>query len=292
MGREKHKADAAATERAKAKTKAGHIELGRSGDGRPVRVECYVLEDGRRLISRSGAVRALTGIASTNPKGLDAYLAKLPSRFADLSLRPEIVVERVEGGVAYGREARWFIEVCNAYIDAREAGELHPRQLPLAAQAQRFVSAAAVIGIEALVDEATGYQPGPEDSVATRFMKELFRENPRDWDRFWPKDVVAELCRTFRIRQTQAFPAPLMGVIGKLYNLRLGEEAHEELKRINPRGADRDMHFQHFGDRLFEQFSSDMGALRALLLVSSSKDQFWDLWTTYCTGRGQLRLGW
>ncbi|WP_437310011.1 hypothetical protein [Sorangium sp. So ce388] len=209
-----------------------------------------------------------------------------------MASRTAIEFDRVEGGIAHGREARWFIDVCNAYIDAREAGELHPKQLPLAAQAQRFVSAAAVIGIEALVDEATGYQPGPEDSAATRFLKELFRADPRKWKRSWPEDVVYELCRTFRIQQTQAFPAPLMGVIGKLYNLRLGDEAHEELKRLNPRGPDRDMHFQHFGDRLFEQFSSDMGALRALLLVSSSKEQFWDLWTTYCTGRGQLRFGW
>ncbi|WP_434047142.1 MULTISPECIES: hypothetical protein [Sorangium] len=292
MGEGKDGGSNGATGRLKAKTTAGYIELGPAGAERPVRVECYVLEDGRRVISQAGAVRALTGGGSGKRDDLGRYLRRLPSRFAGLSLQAAIEFDRVEGGIAHGREARWFIDVCNAYIEAREAGELHPKQLPLAAQAQRFVSAAAVVGVEALVDEATGYQAGPEDSATTRFLKELFRENPREWKRFWKDDVVHELCRTFRIRQTQAFPAPLMGVIGKLYSLRLGDEAHEELKRINPRGAERDMHFQRFGDRLFDQFSKDIPALKALLLVSSSKEQFWELWTTYCTGRGQMRFGW
>lgn len=287
MGRSKQKQPAASSDvRAKAKTAVGHIQFGE------VRVECYVLEDGRRVITPRGAVRALTGNDATNPKGFGSYLARLPERFAELATRPAVEFERVEGGVATGREARWFVDVCNAYMSARESGELHPKQLHLAANAQRFISAAATVGVDALVDEATGNIPEGDDSVSARFLREVFRKNPRDWDRFWPKDIVRELCRTFRIQQTQAFPAPLMGVIGKLYNVRLGKEAHEELKRVNPRGPERDMHFQHFGDELFDAVKGDMQALRALLLVSSSKEQFWQLWTTYSTGRGQLQLGW
>lgn len=259
--------------------------------------ECYVLEDGRRVLSQRGIVRALTakdgGKAAGLEKGnLGQYLGSLPKRFAYLATDSDVEIARQEGGTAIGRDARWFVDLLNAYVDAFFAGELHASQAHLAANARRLLAAAATIGIEALVDEATGYEPAPDDTRMTRFLKELFREDPRKWERFWPEDVINEFCRTFRIRKTQAFPAPLLGVIGKLYETRFGSEQHAELKRINPSGPDRNMHHQHFSDRLLGVMSGDMAAVRALLLVSASKEQFWELWTGYCTGRAQLRLAW
>lgn len=123
-------------------------------------------------------------------------------------------------------------------------------------------------------------------------LREFFRDDARDYEPFWDGDIVGEFCRTFRIQNGPRFPAPLFGVIGKLYRERLGDDAHQELKRLNPSGPERDMHHQRFSDRLLETFEGDKAAIRALLLVSSSKHQFWELWSTYCNGRGQLRLGW
>jgi hypothetical protein len=271
----------------KAVTGRGALTIG------DVEIECYVLDDKMRVITNRGAVKALTGNAAKKAGAgtgdLARYIGNLPRRFADLSLAQEIEFDTGNGALAHGRSAAWFIKVCNAYVDAFFAGELRPNQAHLAANARAIVAAAATVGIEDMIDEATGYLPDADDTPTARFVKHLFRTEPRAWERFWPEDVVREFCRTFRIRQTQAFPAPLLGVIGKLYNTRFGDDGHEELKRINPRGPDRDMHHQHFEDRLLDMFNRDMGAIRAYLIASSSKDMFWELWTNYCNGGGQLR---
>ncbi|NUP08419.1 MAG: hypothetical protein HOW73_20405 [Polyangiaceae bacterium] len=258
--------------------------------------ECFVLADGRRVLSQRGALRAITVKSDGKATGpgshdLDRFIARLPKRFGYLSAVPAIEFVTQDGKAAHGREARWFVQVCNAYVEAALAGELHPSQLHLATNARRIIEAASTIAIEDLVDEATGYA-GENESRIARFMRELFREDPRKWQRFWPDDVVKLACEVFRIRRTQQFPAPMLGVIGKLYDIRLGREQHEELKKLNPAGPDRNMHHQHFSEKLLELMSNDMSAIRAYLIATSSKEQFWELWTAYCTGKAQLRLGW
>ncbi len=273
-------------DRIKAKTTVGYLEIGEA------RVECYVLEDGKRVITERGAVKALTNGDSHKRNDLGQYLGRLPGRFAELATRPAIEFSLISGGVAHGRDARWFVEVCQAYVDAYFAGELHAKQYPLAKNASAFLRAAAVLGVETLIDEATGHVGTGEDSAHARFVRELFREQPREWARFWPVDIVDEMCRVFGVQKGHAFPAPLLGVVGRLYRMRLGEEAHDELKRRNPRGEGRDMRHQHFGDRLFDVLRNDLGTLMTLLRMSRSKAHFWELWGWHCTGRGQLALGW
>jgi hypothetical protein len=110
--------------RPKAKTKCGILEVKDPSGAIVARVECYVLEDGRRVISQVGAVRALSGNATAKDGQIGRYIARLPSRFAELASTPSVEIERLEGGVAIGRDARWFVRLCNAYLDARRAGEL------------------------------------------------------------------------------------------------------------------------------------------------------------------------
>ena len=273
----------------KAITERGALAIG------DIQIECYVLDDKTRVITNRGAVKALTANgakkAGADSGNLTRYMAGLPKRFAALESGQEIAFA-TSAGRATGRSAAWFVALCNAYVDAYFAGELKANQAHLAANARAIISAAATVGIEDMIDEATGFIADADDSATTRFIKHLFREDPRRWQRFWPADVVREMCRTFRIRQEQAFPAPLLGVIGKLYRERFGDDGHDELLRINPPGRDRNMHHQHFTDELFGFIQTDMGAIRALLMASSSKAQFWELWSNYCNGGGQLRLGW
>src|SRR5690242_11209202 len=115
--------------------------------------DVYNLDDGRRVLSQRGAVRALVaGPDATNPKALGAYLARLPARFADLSTRPDIEFDLPGGGVAKGRDALWFVDVLRAYKDAWRKEELHPSQVHLAKNADAMLDALAVGGIAALID--------------------------------------------------------------------------------------------------------------------------------------------
>lgn len=155
-----------------------------------VRVDCYVLDDGRRVISQRGVVRALTGGAAEQTS-LGRFLDRLPNRFAHLAAPPSCEFIMPNGGIAHGREAKWFVEMCNAYVDAFFAGQLHPSQSHLAAQARAVLSACATVGIEALIDEATGYQYVREQSYLSSLFERMLREQAGSWQKTWRDDVVA-----------------------------------------------------------------------------------------------------
>lgn len=92
-------------------------------------LDCYVLEDGRHLVSQRGVVRALTN-GGRDRGDLGTYLERLPSRFAGLTAAAEVEFSLPGGGVAKGREAMWFVDLLKAYDEADDAGELHPRANP------------------------------------------------------------------------------------------------------------------------------------------------------------------
>lgn len=62
------------------------------------------------------------------------------------------------GITAYGYPATILADICDAFIQARNAGALQKSQLPLAKRCEILMRGFARIGIIGLVDEATGYQ--------------------------------------------------------------------------------------------------------------------------------------
>lgn len=262
-----------------------------------VSVDCYNLDDGRRVISQRAIVRALTGggaKGATNPKGLGSYLDRLPQETAGNLARPSSEVEFVlpSGTTSIGRDAEWLIDLCNAYVDAAMAGSLHRKQLHLAAQARTIVAACAKTGIAALIDEATGYQYVREHGILGDIFARALREQASPWKRTWQDETVDALCRTFRIQRSgREFPAPLMGVVGKLYRTLLGSEVHDELRRRNPRGEGRDIHTQWMADDTLAALRDHLHVIEAFARTTDSKSQFWERLERYASGgRGQMEL--
>lgn len=259
-------------------------------------VDCYNLDDGRRVISQRGVVRALQGGSkgATSHGNLARFFERLPAessaKLADPSA--EIAFVLPSGTTAHGRDAEWFIDLCNAYLDALVAGTLHPKQRHLAAQARVIVAACSKVGIAALIDEATGYEYLREHGVLGRIFAKALREAPGAWQRRWQDDVVDALCRTFRIQRIgKEFPAPLMGVIGKLYRTLLGAEVYEELRRRNPPGDDRDIHTQWMSDEVLAGLREHMEVIKAFAMTTDSKLQFWSRLERYAAGgKGQSEL--
>jgi hypothetical protein len=104
--------------------------------------ECYVLEDGRRMVSQRGVLAILRGKGVGNETGdLGKFLARLPSQFKYLAVGTRIEFELPTGGLALGREATELIDICQAYTEALASEELHPKQVPIAHRAMRFVNA-------------------------------------------------------------------------------------------------------------------------------------------------------
>jgi len=68
---------------------------------------------------------------------------------------------------ALGYDAEALPAICEAVLQARADGALHPRQLHIAARCELIARGLMRIGIIALVDEATGYQADrARDSLA------------------------------------------------------------------------------------------------------------------------------
>jgi hypothetical protein len=126
-------------------------------------VDCYILDDGQRVIAQRAILRALrnTDASRGHDRGdLGQYLARLPKSYAHLARGPEIEfrIPQTQGGMvrAVGRPPAFFVGVLRAYVEGFAAGELHKSQEPMARRAMALLSRLAEKGIEAMVDEACG----------------------------------------------------------------------------------------------------------------------------------------
>ena len=161
----------------------GELEVG---------IACYVLADGRRIISRTGATGFLTdGKGGGNlesfvgVQALRKYVPEnLPGMMIDFVL-PEVVNKSVKG-----MEAETFVDICQAYVDGWMAGDLKTdSQIAIANRAAIFLKACAKVGIIALIDEATGFQyERPLDALQFK-LKLFLTEEMRKWEKTFPDEL-------------------------------------------------------------------------------------------------------
>jgi hypothetical protein len=172
-------------------------------------IPCYVLEPtGQRVVGRTATTEMLTGIKGGG--GLEKYLGVSP-------LKPFINLENVlEKMVAFrlpeveglerhvkGLPADLVIEICRGFVSALEASmrpnskypPLTPRQTEMAIKAGMFVAACAKVGLDALIDEATGYQyDRAQDALEIKLMAYLAGEM-RKWEKTFPNELWIEFGR-------------------------------------------------------------------------------------------------
>ncbi len=161
------------------------------------RIGCYVLDDGRRVISRTGATDFLTdGRGGGNLEsyvGVKVLEPHVPPGWQDELVdftMPEVTNKRVQGITA-----ETFLGICRAYMAARDLGLLSDRQTDIAIRAGAFTAACSTIGLLALIDEATGYQyERAEDAL--RFKLSLYlEEEMRKWEKTFPDQLWEEFGR-------------------------------------------------------------------------------------------------
>lgn len=159
---------------------------------------CYVLDDGRRIISRSGATAMLTD--NKGGGNLEQYITVqplkpyIPDDMADRMV--EFVIPEVVNKTVKGITAEDFLTICNAYVQARELGVLATdRQRDIARKASILLMACAKVGLIALIDEATGYQyDRPLDALQVK-LKLFLSEEMRKWEKTFPDELWIEFGR-------------------------------------------------------------------------------------------------
>lgn len=164
---------------------------------------CFVLDDGRHVISRTGALHYLAG--GKGGGNLESYLrvevlkpflpSDLADQFVDIAI-PGVVNKDVKAMAAHA-----FIDICRAYARARDTGALASEsQVAIAVRASAALGAFAKIGIEAAIDEATGYQyERAEDALRVK-LKLFLEEEMREWEKTFPDELWIQFGRLTRWR--------------------------------------------------------------------------------------------
>jgi hypothetical protein len=173
-----------------------------------VELPVYVLENHQRVIGRTAVTEMLSGIkgggALEKYLGVEALkpfisLDDLLERMVPFRL-PE--VEGLERQVK-GLPADLVIDICKGFMTALECSyrsdyagpKLTSRQAEMAVKAGMFVSACAKIGLDALIDEATGYQyERAEDALQVK-LRAYLEEEMRAWEKTFPDELWKEFGR-------------------------------------------------------------------------------------------------
>lgn len=171
-------------------------------------VPCYVLDTGQKIIGRTSATELLTGIKGGG--ALEKYIAvRALEPFIDNNLVLErmvpfrlLEVEGLEKAVK-GLPADLMIEVCQGFVAALQASfdprspypKMTDRQRQMAIKASMFLSACAKVGLEALIDEATGYQyERAEDALQVK-LRAFIADELRAWEKTFPDELWTEFGR-------------------------------------------------------------------------------------------------
>lgn len=253
-------------------------------------VDCYVLDDGRRVISQNGAVRALSGGARERGD-LSVYINRLPSRFGHLTARAGLEFDMPNGGVAQGREGTWFVEVCDAYVDAFMSNELKSSQVKLAQSARGILKAVQVVGITALIDEATNYQSVRASDDLQRLLARVLRHEASRWECRFPPSLVRALAPLYGLAWTGgSYPRALQRPFGIIYDLVMGKDVMQGVRERNPKPAMGSNHHQLFQEPIQAALVTELHLVEYIAANSKTRASFWRKMRTHFRGVAQLDL--
>lgn len=179
-------------------THEGMIKLGE------IEIPCAVLEDGRRLLTQSGVMRALGRARQAKGRGYYDADVNLPAFLTAKNLKPfiskdlEVTSSQIEfltakGTRAFGYSAELLPRVCDVYLQARDALALDKRQEHVAAQAELLIRALAQVGIIALIDEATGYQGIRPQDALQKYLEMIIRKELAAWAKRFPDEFYENI---------------------------------------------------------------------------------------------------
>ena len=175
-----------------------------------IEIPCYVLDTGQRVIGRTSAAEMLSGIKGGG--GLEKYLgvaAIKPFIPEDLFLERLVAFRLLEveglGKAVKGLEADAMIDLCQGLVAALDVNSrdqlpegvprMTDRQKQFAVRASMFLSACAKSGLDALIDEVTGYQYERDDDALRVKLQAYLVQEMRRWEKTYPDQLWIEFAR-------------------------------------------------------------------------------------------------
>ncbi|KRG61612.1 P63C domain-containing protein [Stenotrophomonas maltophilia] len=178
-------------------THSGSLEVGGQS------LACFVLDDGRRVISGRGLTAAIgmkgrgQGAARiAGHKLIKSYQNKDLSVAIDSPIKFVGKSPRGDNIPSDGFEATVLQEICEAILTARDMGLVTTEQdHRYAAQADLLMRGFARVGIIALVDEATGYQKDRARDALAKILEAYVAKELQPWVKTFPIDYYEHMCR-------------------------------------------------------------------------------------------------
>lgn len=176
---------------------ATHKGVLRVGD---IEIQCFVLEDGRRVISGRGMTSAI------GMKGRGQGIARIEgmkavkfSKNSSLSVAIHTPIRFLGGSPKIGEpsdgfEATVLQDLCEAILEARDSGSLTTEHEKRYAQfADMLIRSFARVGIVALVDEATGFQAVRPKDALQQYLELLVRKELAVWAKKFPDEFYENI---------------------------------------------------------------------------------------------------
>lgn len=231
-------------------THDGELKIGNA------EIPCYVLDDGTRIVSTRGIMKALGRTwrgRKYSGTELPVFLeAKNLNQFIsqDLAAVLSVVEFRTpRGGTGEGFKAEVLPLICETYLCARDKGVLTEPQMRIAKQADILMRGFAKVGIIALVDEATGYQEVRDRFALQEILDKFLRKEFAAWAKTFPDEFYSEIFRLrgwvwkgMRVNRPQC----VANYTKDLVYARLAPGILKELEKINPAGQKGRRKAKHF----------------------------------------------
>jgi P63C domain len=169
----------------------GKIDLG--GD----ELDVYVLDTGDRVISLRSAVKS---IADADSGDLAKFIgvSSVKTFINNELILAELREFAIPGTQFMGRgmTTEHFELICRGYVQALyQRAPLTERQREIAIKCAVLTSGLTRTGLDALIDEATGYQYERDEDALQVKLRAFIAEELRDWEKTFPDEVWEEFGR-------------------------------------------------------------------------------------------------
>jgi hypothetical protein len=270
-------------------------------------INCAVIEKGGEIIR---VINSRTFLKALGRPWKGSYKRTGMPNFIDapnlkqfIGSELESVLELIEyrtvtGGAKRGYRAIIVPLVCEVYLAAREAGAIsHPAQLAVAKACEIIMRGLARVGIEALVDEATGYQYARERMALAKILEKFIARELQPWTKTFPLEFYQNI---FRLKnwpfdpQTMRGPRILAKYTDDIVYQRLAPGVLEQLRNKNPlvEGRRKHKHFQWLtGDIGHPKLLAHLEGVKILMRESKTWDEFLDKLNKYYPAYETLDLG-
>lgn len=269
-------------------THSGSIQIGDR------EIACAVLEGGKRVLTQETFLTAI-GRAGKAKGGTGSERGGMPPFLAAKNLQPFISDELRElvapvpfrndrGTRAWGYDARLLPQICNVYLDAFEAGKALPSQMGIVASCKKLQRGLSVVGIIALVDQATGFQEVRARDELQRILEAYIAPELMPWTKRFPDSFFEQI---YKVQGWEFKPgtAKRTPQVGKLINKYIYEQLPpgilDRLRELNPtdeRGQRRHKHHQYLTvDTGVESLDRQIIAVTTLMRAAANRAQFEEL---------------